>query len=421
MTEPEKPYFRSYDMMEPVPKRRLYTLRKRVRELRSPPYFPFAAQGSQEWLDLRKGMLTASDWGVILGEGHAKPDSVLYKKCGVGKRFTGSDATRWGHKYEDVAVQIYERRNKTKVIEFGLIPHSRYDFLGASPDGITEDGVMVEIKCPYSRHITGEPPRHYWCQVQAQLEVCKLDRADFLECKLEEYDTEEEYWMDMYEGRDEVEDPLSLGSNAMEKGILMEWWDRDNFKNVYSYVPLGLDKEEVEAWCAKEKERVVDEGLRWRYEDLVFWNLTRVSCVSIPRDKKWFSEALPKLRKFWQRILHYREHGGLPEKKKRVPKAYEGYKDNPLAKSNPFMKYSNKEIKPIKRKSTGSNAASGPKKLFGNPFGSKSTSKSKQTKLGNVFSGKPKKSVAKKVSGNPFASKTAKKKKSKSRFGNPFA
>jgi hypothetical protein len=29
--------------------------------------------------------------------------------------------------------------------------NSEYEFFGASPDGISEVGVMVEIKCPYKR------------------------------------------------------------------------------------------------------------------------------------------------------------------------------------------------------------------------------------------------------------------------------
>ena len=90
-----------------------------------------------------------------------------------------------GVKYEEVAVMIYEQRNSMKVFEYGCIPHPVYDFIGASPDGITDSGIMLEIKCPSSRKITGVIPSYYWCQVQTQLEVCELDRCDFLECKLE--------------------------------------------------------------------------------------------------------------------------------------------------------------------------------------------------------------------------------------------
>ena len=47
--------------------------------------------------------------------------------------------------------------------------------MGASPDGITDDGVMVEIKCPPKRKFTKTVPPHYKMQVLGQLEVCNLD------------------------------------------------------------------------------------------------------------------------------------------------------------------------------------------------------------------------------------------------------
>jgi len=37
----------------------------------------------------------------------------------------------WGQKYEELSRTIYEKRNNTKVGEFGCIPHSEYPFLGA--------------------------------------------------------------------------------------------------------------------------------------------------------------------------------------------------------------------------------------------------------------------------------------------------
>ena len=191
----QAPFFKSYDMIPAVSEERLSYLRAKVKELMEVPQ---PDQRTPEWYVMRDGMLTASDWGTILGENHyEEPAVILHKKCNkAAEQFTGNAATRWGQKYESVAIQIYERRNRVKVIEFGLIRHPEHAFLGASPDGITDDGVMVEIKCPSSRQITGVTPRHYWCQVQAQLEVCRLDRCDFLECELEEYISADAYFAD---------------------------------------------------------------------------------------------------------------------------------------------------------------------------------------------------------------------------------
>lgn len=45
----------------------------------------------------------------------------------------------------------------TKIYEFGLMKNPHHDFFGASPDGISELGVMLEIKCPYKRRPTLNP------------------------------------------------------------------------------------------------------------------------------------------------------------------------------------------------------------------------------------------------------------------------
>ena len=46
---------------------------------------------------------------------------------------------------------------------------------------------MLEIKCPPKRKYSNEVPRHYWMQMQGQLECCNLRRMSFLQVKLEEY------------------------------------------------------------------------------------------------------------------------------------------------------------------------------------------------------------------------------------------
>ena len=152
-------------------------------------------QRSPEWYKMRENMITASDFGAILGNSkYDSRNSVLKKKCGLGPPFQGNKFTKWGVKYEEVATDIYRYLNKTDVLEFGCIPHPNYSYLGASPDGITPDGVMLEIKVPYSREFEKDNiPPHYYDQMQGQLEVCDLDECDFLQVKLEEYSDVKEY------------------------------------------------------------------------------------------------------------------------------------------------------------------------------------------------------------------------------------
>jgi putative phage-type endonuclease len=157
---------------------------------------PKHEQRSVEWYQFRRENITASSIGYIDG---SKGNSYYYqevkKKCESDtKNLTGA-AILHGIKYEPVATAIYERRNKVKVLEYGCLPHKYIPHLAASPDGICDysaqnpnyTGRMLEIKCPYSRQITGIIPDTYFYQIQVQLEVCDLNYCDFLECKIVDF------------------------------------------------------------------------------------------------------------------------------------------------------------------------------------------------------------------------------------------
>ena len=145
----------------------------------------YAAQKSQEWLDLRGNMLTASDCATAISLNHYEtPFDLLLKKCGKGPVFTGNEATRHGEKYEDEARILYEQRHNEVVHEIGLCPHPKYTWLGGSPDGVSESGKLVEIKCTMSRDIgNGDVPVHYMPQLQMCMEILDLEEADFIQYK----------------------------------------------------------------------------------------------------------------------------------------------------------------------------------------------------------------------------------------------
>ena len=60
-------------------------------------------------------------------------------------------ATKHGDYYEEIAIKHYEAITGEVCIPCGLKTHDdgEYWFLGASPDGLTESGKIVEVKCPY--------------------------------------------------------------------------------------------------------------------------------------------------------------------------------------------------------------------------------------------------------------------------------
>ena len=153
----------------------------RVKELQEIPQYE---QRTPEWYQQRENAITASDIPTVLCENSFKtPMKLLVDKCGGNpKPFTGSEATRWGNHYEDIALEYYSERYNKKVFSFGLLLHRDYTWIGGSPDGITSDGILLEVKCPIKRKvILGEVPHHYLSQVLLNLEICDLEMAHFIE------------------------------------------------------------------------------------------------------------------------------------------------------------------------------------------------------------------------------------------------
>tara|TARA_Y100000389_G_scaffold191502_1_gene217785 strand:- start:518 stop:1075 length:558 start_codon:yes stop_codon:yes gene_type:complete len=111
---------------------------------------PRVQQRTDEWLELRKGVLTASDAAAALGINPYQSRTQLLRRkiMPAQKEFSPKFACEWGKKWEDPAADLYMRRNPTLApfFEFGLIMHDIHPFLGASPDRITADGILIEIK-----------------------------------------------------------------------------------------------------------------------------------------------------------------------------------------------------------------------------------------------------------------------------------
>ncbi len=275
-------------------------IREQVKRLQA---LPQPEQRSPEWYEFRETMLTASDFGYVLDPTSSKYDGVLKKKVGFEVKIEGA-AIDHGKKYEDVAIQIYEKRNNTKVLPFGCIRHPMFSFLGASPDGITAEGVMVEIKCPFSRVIDGNPPEMYWCQVQGQLEVCDLERCDFLECCIREYSNRDAYEADNFEG------DITRNKNGYEKGALLAFFDESNPKDLYyEYGEIGLMGNDLDIWFEETTQKVARTKPHLQLFSPIYWYLDHVSCIPIFRNQEWFYTALPMLKYFWKDVLTFRELG----------------------------------------------------------------------------------------------------------------
>lgn len=99
------------------------------------------------WQIIRKGRLTASNFGCILNAKRVTPSLV--------KRLLGEydlskvKAVQWGVSNESEALKAFERKTGLQVKETGVWLDES-GLLGASPDGLVGDDSVLEAKCPYT-------------------------------------------------------------------------------------------------------------------------------------------------------------------------------------------------------------------------------------------------------------------------------
>ena len=144
-------------------------------------------QKSAEWFEARKGLITGSRIGAILGVSPYKTrDDVLREMVrehlGLEREFKGNAATDHGERMEPVALEWYSASTGTNVEPTGFVVHDHHPFLGASPDGLVGMEGGLEIKCPYWAKVPysiNEKP-YYWAQMQLVMEVCDLEWMDFV-------------------------------------------------------------------------------------------------------------------------------------------------------------------------------------------------------------------------------------------------
>lgn len=305
---------------------------------------PMPVQRSAEWFEARRYKVTASAAASLLKNEQASCEDYVKQynleetfdydgKCtnhyttfdqfkmdkAVQPEFKTNVACAWGVKYEQIATDIYMVMNNTIVIEFGLLAHDNINWLAASPDGITTEGVMLEIKCPFRRKITGIPLFVYWTQCQLQLEVCDLEVCDFFEVELVEVatinelidDSLSDYYSEykgcliqietvpddldkrryLYPDRKLINDPVAL----------VKWADDTVMKSI--------DSQSLEVVSQKENLITCKDTRYKKYNfRTIFWKTKVISCVPIKRDIEWFRKNKPIMEQRWKEVMRFKEN-----------------------------------------------------------------------------------------------------------------
>ena len=152
-------------------------------------------QGSEEWHNARRGLLTASEMKLILTPtlkmaANDKSRAHLWELAAqrisgyVEPSYIGDEMLR-GWEDEIRARDLYAKRY-TPVEEVGFVTNDQWGFtLGYSPDGLVGEDGLIEIKSRRQKFqvqaiATGEVPDEYALQIQTGLLVTGREWVDFI-------------------------------------------------------------------------------------------------------------------------------------------------------------------------------------------------------------------------------------------------
>ena len=208
-------------------------------------------QRTKLWFTTRARMITCSDMASVLGENpYSSRKQVFKKKTGQSRPFNGNFATRRGQELEPIALAKYESMTGNVVWpeDVGLLQHDDYPQIGGSPDGITLNGILIEIKCPLTRKIIpGHCPGLYIAQVQILMEICNLETAHFVQYQPESFFCEEICDVTVVKrDRDYFSRALPVFIDFMEE--VTEFYEQAN-------LPIGTPMIDWSQEDAKAKER----------------------------------------------------------------------------------------------------------------------------------------------------------------------
>lgn len=152
-------------------------------------------QQSEEWFAARIGRVTGSRVKDVMAKGRGKEPSATRKNYMMEllcERLTGSRsesftsaAMQRGTDLEPFARMAYELDRGLMVVETGLILHPQIDGFGASPDGLSGNAGLLEIKCPNTAtHVatlqSGRHDSQYEWQMLAQMACTGRAWCDFV-------------------------------------------------------------------------------------------------------------------------------------------------------------------------------------------------------------------------------------------------
>ena len=259
-------------------------------------------QRSIEWYEMRRGRLTASAIAEALGQGKYRSRNTLLKNKAfpeLDKPFDSysSPPLRHGIILEDMSARCYQqRRGNINIYNFGMIPHPDMSCFGASPDGINDLGIMIEIKTPYKRKVGGEIPYEYMLQMQGQMAVCGLKECDFVDAEIKMNVNIDEYI-------NTIDENLRV-----DHGMIVEYCDIAGDR-LFDYSPPYLSPKECMTWANEKKKTRINEFGQNNVRLLMAWRLEKIHIERVIFDSNLWESLVPKIEQFWRDVLNMRLKG----------------------------------------------------------------------------------------------------------------
>ena len=151
----------------------------------------------EEWMLMRRGKITGSNFPKLLGKGRTKGQeftqsgltylrSVAAERLGSWTFEASARSLEWGNKWEPIGLEEYEKRYG-QALQVGQFAFCEFnDWIGSTPDGLVGHDGCVELKCPVTPTvhmntlITGEIPSEYLWQCHGHLLCSGRAWCDFV-------------------------------------------------------------------------------------------------------------------------------------------------------------------------------------------------------------------------------------------------
>lgn len=156
---------------------------------------------SSEWMELRRSLLTASNFGRVIKRKLTTRCANLVKDILYKTNIDHVASIKHGLLNEKTAIMQLAKQTGIAIEPCGLFLDEDLPFLGATPDGIISDDTIVEVKCPISAYKLGldeaiekkkinfwlkdkgcsklNKNHNWYYQVQGQLHISKRQKCLF--------------------------------------------------------------------------------------------------------------------------------------------------------------------------------------------------------------------------------------------------